>query len=67
MDMRIFVDPKTSFITSAILTEAGRENLEENTVSLEYEEVADMESLKQFPQDYKKQGLFDSFKFVPIK
>lgn len=67
LDMRISVDPATKFITTAVLTAAGAENIEENTVLLEYEEVADIESMKQFSSDYKHKGLFDSLKFVPME
>lgn len=67
VNVQIFVDPKTKLIMASSMTETQDGDFEKNRFTLSYEEVADMESLKQFPQDYKKQGLFDSFKFVPIK
>jgi hypothetical protein len=65
MDMRIYVDPKTGLIMAATMNLAGKQNFEENMTLLEYQEIADIELLKRFPEEYKKQDLFDTLKFTP--
>ncbi len=68
LDMRIFVDPKTQLIMAVESVLSGGKFSEENRAVLEYQEIADIELIKQFPNDYQKEE-FDSslWKFVPSK